>query len=142
VNEGVVLYLGAMRGPGPERVCGRECELVLKPGRYRAALGHGAADPELVDDIVIRSPAVLEGAYSSSSNTRAAGVVVLGVGLASAAGMMALGFAYGSSDSDALDELSGPTVVSGIVTGLVSLLIGVPLVLVGDDVELHVGPMR
>lgn len=140
-SEGVALFLGSEDGSPPQRVCGEQCEFDIGEGRYRAALSQGARDPVEVDDIVIRTPAVVEGFYSSNSSTRAAGAIIMGVGLASAAGLVAMGIGY-NEVGGATDDLAGPTIVAGVVSGLLSLVIGIPMAMTGDDAVVHVRPME
>jgi hypothetical protein len=140
-SEGVALFLGSEDGSEPQRVCGEQCEFDIGEGRYRAALSQGARDPVEVDDIVVRTPAVVEGYYSSNATTRAAGAVILGVGLASAAGLIAMGIGY-NEVGGTTDDVAGPTIVGGVVSGLLSLVIGIPMAMTGDDAVVHVRPMQ
>ena len=116
-----------------ESLCTAPCKLELEPNDYHFAIGRGVAAPLPLDNRVrIQSPSRVDLAYKSRAAVRIIGYLVTLVGSAVGLGLFVKGTA---------EQSKSVMITGGAVCGA-SLLVGLPMTLIGDRNSLELTPGR
>ena len=126
-------------------LCDGPCTLSLPPGEHHLALSKDGGRAVPAEPVYITGPSTLHAEYSDHSAMRAAGIVIGLAGIT--AGIVMFAEAVGTrqvcdaSGCYAADKVNGGLVVGGIVTILVSSIVGSALALQRDSAFITVTPL-
>lgn len=120
-----------------ELVCALPCDRRFAPARYELAFSRGDGDPIAMNRVVqIFSDAELQVSWSDQSGARTAGGLITALGVILGAGLLGGGF-YLAAENDPSEGILG-TMITGGALVLLSCLVGIPLLNVGDSYSLGV----
>ena len=119
-----------------ERVCEAPCSALLGLGHQRLALALDAGSLVEMEAIQISEPTTLRIDYEPHGDLRAAGFVLLGVGVPLALGLDAAGIVVGVQSSTGFGDEAFIMIGIGTVVAVVALVVGLVMALRQDDVRI------
>jgi hypothetical protein len=125
----------------PVRFCIAPCRALLS-GEQRFALGFEGRAPIVAGGSLTVSPeGVVEGEYTSASETRRMGWLILGLGIPGSLITIATGAGIALESQSAREDALGAAMLAGGGLGLAaSLVMGLVMSLAGDSAAVHVRP--